>query len=165
MLNALANTWKSERIAAGAAFANDFRTATSLAMLAWPLPLCAASACDTFDPSAISCEQFFAEPNDYDELEEEEDDDEEDDAVAEDEAEEELVVVEPPVVVVAVVVVVWLADLLLPPQPAAATARMTIGTMAKMRFMLELPRVGVESELTGSARRKPAWQDARRGGS
>jgi hypothetical protein len=36
-------------------------------------------------------------------------------------------------------VVVPLADFPLLPQPAAATARTAIGTMARMRFMLELP--------------------------
>lgn len=98
-------------------------------MLAWPFPLDEASACDTFDPSAISCEQFFVEPKEDDEEDDDEDEDEEDD----DEDDDELVV-DP-----SESVVVGGADDLLPPHPAAATARTTIGTMAKMRLMLELP--------------------------
>ena len=61
-------------------------------MLAWPLPLCDASACDTFEPSAISCEQFFAEPKEDDE----EDDDEDDDDEEEEDDEEDELVVDPP---------------------------------------------------------------------
>ncbi len=90
-----------------------------------------ASACDTFEPSAISCEQFFAEPNEDDE---EDEDDDEDDEEDDDEEDDELVV-DPSE---SAVVVGGAEDLLLP-QPAAATARTTIGTMAKMRLMLELP--------------------------
>jgi hypothetical protein len=115
---------------------------TSVVMLAWPFPLDEASACDTFDPSAISWEQFFAEPNDDDD----EDDDEEDEEDDDDEDDE--LVVDPPELEDGVDVVVWAADLL-PPQPAAATARTTIGTMAKMRLMLELPLSALGVNLLG----------------
>jgi hypothetical protein len=65
------------------------RIVTSVVMLAWPFPLDDASACDTFDPSAISCEQFFAEPKDDDDEDDDEDDEEEDE---DDEEDDELVV-------------------------------------------------------------------------
>ena len=113
-------------------------------MLAWPLPLCAESAWDTFDPSAISCEQFFAEPKEDDEDEEEDDDDEDDEEDDDDE-----LVVDPPELEEAAEVVAELEDLLLPPQPAAATASTTIGTMAKMRLMLELPLSALGMNLLG----------------
>ena len=114
-------------------------------MLAWPLPLCAESAWDTFDPSAISWEQFFAEPKEDDE--DEEDDDDEDDEDEDDDDDE--LVVDPPELGDVAEVVAEPEDLLLPPQPAAATASTTIGTMATMRLMLELPLSALGMNLLG----------------
>ena len=99
-------------IAEGAAAAARLMMFESACRLLVPDMPCAASACDSFDPSEISCVQFFAELND-----EEDDDDDEDDEDDEEDADE--LVVEPGE---RSVVVGGADDLLLPPHPAASTA-------------------------------------------
>jgi hypothetical protein len=120
--------------AAPAAFLMMFASAWRLVV---PDALCACSACETFVPSASSCEQFFAEPKD-----EEDDEDEDDDEEEEDEDEDELVV-DPSE---SAVVVGGAEDLLLP-QPATATARTRIEANANAVLMAALPCRCVDSNL------------------
>jgi hypothetical protein len=125
----------SPRIADGAAPAASLMMFASAWRLVVPDPLCACIACETFVPSASSCEQFFAEPKD-------EEDDEDDDEEEEDEDEDELVV-DPSE---SAVVVGGAEDLLLP-QPATATARTRIEANANAVLMAALPCRYVDSNL------------------
>jgi hypothetical protein len=134
--NAAARVWMSLRIADGAAPAACLMMFASAWRLVVPDPLWACSACETFVPSASSCEQFLAEPKDEDDDEEDEDEDDEDD-------EEDELVVDP----LESDVVVGGAEDLLPPQPATATARTRIGTSANAVLMAALPCRYVDSNL------------------
>jgi hypothetical protein len=90
-------------------------------------------------PSETSCEQFFVDANEDDDDEDEDEEDDEDELVDD----EDELVIDPPeldfvvteVVVAATEVVAGLPDLLLPPQPAAATARTRIEANADVCLM------------------------------
>jgi hypothetical protein len=111
----------------------------SVSRLVEPDIPCAASACDTFEPSETSCEQFLAELNDEEEDDEEdEDEDEEDDEFEEEEFAED----EPPLDVV------WLAELLLPPQPAASATSAVTEAIANACLMPNPPMVACAGEPT-----------------
>jgi hypothetical protein len=137
--NAPARVSMSPRIADGAAPAASLMMFASAWRLVVPDPLCACIACETFVPSASSCEQFFAEPKDEEDDEDEDEDEEEED---EDEDEDELVV-DPSE---SAVVVGGAEDLLLP-QPATATARTRIEASANAVLMAALPCRYVGSNL------------------
>jgi len=96
---------------------------------------CAASACETFEPSATSCVQLFAELN-------EEDDDDEEDEEDDDDDDEELVVE------LCEAVVVGGADDLDPPQPAASATSVVTEAIANAFLMPNPPVVACAGEPT-----------------
>lgn len=63
VLNALASVWKSPRTSDGAAFANAWKSLTSLAIRDSALPDVVWSAWANFAPRAMSCAQFFEVAN------------------------------------------------------------------------------------------------------